>query len=104
VPAIFRKEPAMKYSVFYPTEIKDIYNDNIDVCVTREDGKTLTFVFITPENLKHLMLAENTKYIDFRFRFIVVKELSEKIIEEVLEQLMAQEYFFNFYGSDMPEQ
>jgi hypothetical protein len=97
----------MKYSVFYPTsisEIEDIHNGNIDVCVTCEDGRTFTFVFITPENLNHLMIAENKEHIDFRFKFIVIKELSEKIIEEVLKEIMSEEYFCNFYGTDSFEQ
>ena len=97
----------MKYSVFYPTpisEIKDIRNDNIDVCVTCEDGREFSFVFITPENLKQMMATENTQHIDFRFKFIVVKELSERIIEEALCELMSEEYFCNFYGTDTPEQ
>lgn len=96
----------MKYSVFYPTaisELDDIHNGNVDVCVTFEDGRTFTFVFITPENLTHMMASENTQHIDFRFRFIVVKELSEKIIEDVLAKLTAEEYFCNFYGTDTPE-
>ncbi|MBQ8449005.1 MAG: hypothetical protein IJX27_08780 [Clostridia bacterium] len=97
----------MKYSVFYPTpisEIQDIRGGNIDVCVTREDGKEFTFVFVTPENLRNLMLAENAEYIDFRFKFIVVKELSEKIIEGALSEIMSEEYFCNFYGADIQEQ
>lgn len=97
----------MNFSVFYPTsisEIEDIQNDSIDVCVNCEDGRAFTFVFITPESLSNMMATENTRYVDFRFKFIVVKELSEKIIEEALDELMAEEYFCNFYGTDTPEQ
>ena len=96
----------MKYSVFYPTaisELDNIHNGNLDVCVTCEDGRAFTFVFVTPESLTNMMATENTQYIDFRFKFIVVKELSEKIIEEVLAELMQEEHFCNFYGTDTPE-
>ena len=91
----------MKYSVFYPTkisEIPDIYNDNIDVCVTLENGKTYTLVFITPANLETMMKKDGASYIDPDFRFIVVACLSEKIIDAVIRNLIEDEHLLLKYG------
>lgn len=44
----------MNYTIFYPTplsEIHDITNDNIDICVQADNGKRYTFVVTTPKNL-----------------------------------------------------
>ena len=91
----------MKYTVFYPTkisELHDVYNDNIDVCITLENGSMFTLVFITPENLKAIMQKSNTMYVDFRFKFIVIEYISEGIIQSVIEEIISDEYFRNYYG------
>lgn len=42
------------YSLFLPTKLDEIniFNDNVDVCVTTDDGRQYTFVVATKENLK----------------------------------------------------
>ena len=91
----------MQYSVFYPTkisELSDTRNDNIDVCVTLENGLTYTLVFITPANLEAIMRKDGVSYVDPRFRFIVVERLSENIIESVINDLISDECLLNEYG------
>ena len=91
----------MKYSVFYPTKISalpDIFNDNIDVCVTLENGKNYTLVFITPTNLETMMKRDGLSYIDPHFKFIVVEQLSENIIDTVIRNLVEHEELLREYG------
>ena len=91
----------MKYSVFYPTkisEIPDIYDDNIDVCLTLENGASYTVVFITPKNLENAMQKDGTSYIDPQFKFIVVERISENIIETVIQKLVSDELLLREYG------
>ena len=91
----------MSYSVFYPTkisELSDCDNDNIDVCITLENGTTYTLVFITPANLKEIMQKDGVPYVDPHFRFIVVERLTEHIIESVISNLVSDECLLHEYG------
>ena len=89
------------FSVFYPTkiaELPDNSNDNIDVCVTLENGMSYTLVFVTPANLEAMMKKDGASYIDPRFRFIVVERLTENIIEDVIRALIPDEECLREYG------
>lgn len=91
----------MQYSIFIPTnlsELPDDRNDNIDVCVTLENGAAYTFVFATPANLEALMKRDGVSHIDPRFRFIVVERLSEDIIQAVIKDLVTDERLLLEYG------
>ena len=92
----------MKYSVFYPTsfsEIQDICNANLDVCITLENGTTYTLVFITPKNLEWMMKKDNISYVDPYFKFIVVDQLDENIINAVIRDLVSNECLLREYGA-----
>ena len=91
----------MRYSVFYPTkpsELPDHRNDNLDVCVTLENGMAYTLIFITPANLEAMMKKDGVSYVDPRFRFIVVERLEENIIENVIRNLVSDENLLQEYG------
>ncbi|MBQ2988639.1 MAG: hypothetical protein IJD59_06010 [Clostridia bacterium] len=91
----------MQYSIFIPTnlsELPDDRNDNIDVCVTLENGAAYTVVFATPANLEALMKKDGVSHIDPRFRFIVVERLSEDIVKTVIKDLIADERLLREYG------
>lgn len=91
----------MQYSIFYPTkisELPDCDNDNIDVCVTLENGLTCTLVFITPANLEAIMRKDGVSYVDPHFRFIVVERISEHVIESVISDLVSDESLLHEYG------
>jgi hypothetical protein len=91
----------VQYSVFYPTkpsELPDHRNDNLDVCVTLENGTAYTLVFITPANLEAMMKKDGVSYVDPRFRFIVVERLAENIIDGVIRNLVSDEDLLREYG------
>jgi hypothetical protein len=71
----------------------DIYglieNGNIDVFVDVEEGYTYTVILATAKNLEYLMdndfYNEKRNYFGPGYLFIIVKELTQKIIEETLQ-------------------
>lgn len=74
--------------ISYPTpleQVKDIYNDNIDVFVELEDGETYTFVVTTPKNLIWYMDNNNQEFIEAGAHDIIVKSLTEENIREAIE-------------------
>ena len=93
----------MDFNVFFPTplaEIKDPSNDNIDVCIRTGDGRDYTLVFITPDNLKSLMESNNKMYIHPDFKFIVVKQITEKAIYAAITEIVKSAELLQQYGND----
>ena len=93
----------MNYTIFYPTplsEIHDITNDNIDVCVQTDDGKRHTFVVTTPKNLDFLMKKDNLWCILPDFRFLTVTALTESAIRAVIDAVMKKPALAEWYGED----
>lgn len=94
----------MQYEIYYPTmlsEISDVQNDNIDVCVVSDDGKHYTFVIATPINLIYLMKKDQMEFISAAHPFLIVKELKKNIIEKAIENLMGEnEAVIRTYGCD----
>ena len=93
----------MNYTIFYPTplsEIHDITNDNIDVCVQADNGKRYTFVVTTPKNLDFLMKKDNLSCILPDFRFLTVTALTESAIRAVIDAVMKKPALAEWYGED----
>ena len=93
----------MNYTIFYPTplsEIYDITNDNIDVCVQADNGKRHTFVVTTPKNLDFLMKKDNLWCILPDFRFLTVTALTESAIRAVIDAVMKEPALAEWYGED----
>ena len=93
----------MNYTIFYPTplsEIHDITNDNIDVCVQADNGKRHTFVVTTPKNLDFLMKKDNLSCILPDFRFLTVTALTESAIRAVIDAVMKKPALAEGYGED----
>ena len=67
------------------TEIKDVYNDNVDVFVENEDGYTYVMNVVTPQDLLDEMNQEKSNYIEPGAVQIIVKKLTEEIVREAIE-------------------
>lgn len=94
----------MNYTIYYPTEperISDIYNDNIDVCVTDEHGNSYTFVVATPDNLKQMLSTPGNDFFAPAYPFLVAKAITREIIEALIESVMnSPEEVIRLYGND----
>lgn len=66
-------------------EIEDIYNSNIEVFVTLEDGFTVTIIVGTPENLEYLMEKDNKNFYGPGLPWVIVQKLTKEIIHEAIE-------------------
>lgn len=98
----------MEYTIFYPTALNEIdpHNDNIDVCVTLEDGRSFTFVVATPETLKRLMEKDGVPYLIPGLPFLIVNELTDHNIRSVIEELIDydkewDDTLLRIYGSSL---
>jgi hypothetical protein len=66
-------------------EIRDVYNDSVDVGVVFEDGYSYTIVVSTPADLVDQMEQEKINFIIPDTPKIIVKKLTEEIVREAIE-------------------
>ena len=66
-------------------EIKDVYNSNIEVFVTLQDGFPLTIVVGTPKNLQYLMEKDKVNFYGPGLPWIIVQKLTKEIIQEAIK-------------------
>ena len=69
-------------------EIEDVYNSNIEVFVTLQDGFTLTIVVGTPKNLQYLMEKDKVNFYGPGLPWIIVQKLTKEIIQEAIKAYM----------------
>lgn len=93
----------MQYSIKYPTpldKIKDIYNDNIDICV-QVKHKNYTFVIATIENLKESVWLNKEGYVTPSAPILIVEKLTNEIIEALMMELFKDKALVEIYGKDL---
>lgn len=66
-------------------DIEDIYNSNIEVFVTLQDGFTVTIIIGTPENLQYLMEKDKVNFYGPGLPWIIVQKLTKEIIQEAIK-------------------
>lgn len=66
-------------------EIEDIYNSNIEVFVTLQDGFILTIIVGTPKNLQYLMKKDKVNYYGPGLPWLIVQKLTKEIIQEAIK-------------------
>ena len=76
---------SMKLDETQLNQIEDIYNANIEVFVTLEDGFSVTIIVGTPENLKSLMEKDNRNFYGPGLPWIIVQKLTKEIIHEAIK-------------------
>lgn len=75
-------------SISFPSpliNIEDIYDDNIDVFVTLEDGSDYTVVVTTYKNILSLMDKDKANFSEPGCPCIIVRKLTTKVIQEAIE-------------------
>jgi predicted DNA-binding protein len=81
-------------------EIEDVYNSNIEVFVTLQDGFSLTIVVGTPKNLQYLMEKDKVNFYGPGLPWIIVQKLTKGIIQEAIEAYIddkADAYWLKLY-------
>ena len=74
-------------NIKFMDEVTDINCDNVDVClcVRSENGYTYTLVVGTPTDLIDKMDQEKMNFVEPGLTMIVVKQLTEEIVEESIK-------------------
>ncbi len=90
-------------NIEYPSslsEVKDIYNDNMDIFVELDDGMTYIFTVATPQNYYWYMDKEGIDYMDPGIPYVIVRSLTEENIRKVIETYLNEcdGYWFKFYA------
>lgn len=93
----------MGYTLFFPTPLDQIdkYNDNIDVCMTLDNGRTLTFVIATPDNLKCQISQNHHPFITPGAPILIAEKLTEDVISQLMKELVKDEVLLQTYGADL---
>ena len=68
--------------------MKDVYNSNLEVFVTFQDGFTLTIIVGTPQNLQYLMEKDEVNFYGPGLPWIIVQKLTKEIIYEAIKAYM----------------
>ena len=72
-------------------------NDNIDVCVTLDDGRVYTLLVATPNNIYWCMENEGVPYF-FGSPPVFVRTLTVENIREAVEALVKEPKWLEVYG------
>lgn len=67
------------------TNIEDIYDDNIDVFVDLENGRSYAVIVGTYKNILSLLNKKNSNFLPPGEPMIIVKKLTMEVIEEVIQ-------------------
>jgi hypothetical protein len=83
----------MKFEINFPTgyQVKDIYNDNLDINVLLPGGRSFFATLFTLRNIEHLMKKGQTSFEINCFwapNMIIVNNLSESTIRETISHLL----------------
>jgi hypothetical protein len=66
-------------------DVEDIYNDNIDVFVDLENGRSYTVIVGTYQNVLSLLNQENSNFLPPGEPMIMVRKLTMEVIEEAIQ-------------------
>jgi len=66
-------------------DVEDIYNDNIDVFVDLENGRSYTVIVGTYQNVLSLLNQENSNFLPPDETIIMVRKLTIEVIEEAIQ-------------------
>jgi hypothetical protein len=62
-------------------DVQDVYNDNLDVFVDLQNGRSYTVVVATPKNLMDLMKKENSNFLPL----LIVTKLTLQVIQDAIQ-------------------
>ena len=85
----------------YLEDVEDIFDDNIDIAVTLDDGHEYVVVVATQKNLLTLMNNDKTDFLSPGDPMIIVKKLTKEVVEEAIEcYAEGNAYYLKYYAAD----
>ena len=81
-------------------DVKNIFDDNVDVAVKLDDGHEYIVVVATQKNLLTLMNNEKSDFLSPGDPMIIVRKLTKEVIEKAI-QVYAEnnKYYLKFYAA-----
>ena len=80
-------------------DIEDIFDYNMDVSVTLENGQNYVIVVGTPKNLLKLMANEKSDFLSPGDPIVIVKKMTKKVVEEAIQAYAEDDgYYLKFYS------
>ena len=82
-------------------DVKDIFDDNVDVAVKLDDGHEYVVVVATQQNLLTLMNNEKSDFLSPGDPMIIVRKLTKEVVEDAI-QVYAEDngYYLKFYAAN----
>ena len=81
-------------------DVKDIFDDNMDVSVKLENGRNYVLVVGTPKNLLRLMENEKSDFLSPGDPIIIVKKMTKEVIEQAIKAYAEDSaYYLKFYSA-----
>jgi hypothetical protein len=83
-------------------DVKDIFDDNMDVSVNLENGRNYVLVVGTPKNLLRLMENEKSDFLSPGDPIVIVKKMTKEVIEEAIQAYAEDDaYCLKFYSAEL---
>ena len=83
-------------------DVKDIYDDNLDVSVDLENGQNYVVVVGTPKNLLTLMENEKSNFLSPGDPIVIVKKITKEVIEEAIQAYAEDNaHWLKFYAAEL---
>ena len=81
-------------------DVRDIFDDNVDVAVKLDDGHEYILVVATQKNLLILMNNEKSDFISPGDPMIIVRKLTKEVVKDAI-QVYAENngYYLKFYAA-----
>lgn len=82
-------------------DVRDIFDDNVDVAVKLDDEHDYIVVVATQKNLLTLMNNEKSDFLSPGDPMIIVRKLTKEVVEDAI-QVYAENngYYLKFYAAD----
>lgn len=88
--------------IFFPFKFAELDNpktDIVDVVVTLENGCSYTILVATPSSIESLFQEDHQNYLPPRSLFLIVRELSQEIIEDAIKAYSKKKaYWLRLYS------
>lgn len=88
-----------KFKIIFPAGYSgtDILNDNIDINVVLEDGEVYFATVFTLENIKHLMIKDETTYF-WADSLLISRSLDKVSLKMAVTETLQHEYFNQIFS------
>jgi len=83
-------------------DVKDIFDDNVDVAVKLDDGHEYIVVVATQKNLLTLMNHEKSDFLSPGDPMIIVRKLTKEVVEDAIQASAEYDaYCLKFYSAEL---